>query len=65
MDSLYAMSKVLNDATKPTQELYRKVEADKRVEMMLHSLNECSTFDEQCSLLLNWADSPEAELEDE
>ena len=60
-----AMTKELADATKPTLELYRKVEADKRVEMMLHSLNECSTFDEQCSLLLNWADSPEAEHEDE
>ena len=59
------MTKELADATKPTLELYRKVEADKRVEMMLHSLKDCSTFDEQCSLFLNWADSPEAEHEDE
>lgn len=65
VDSLNAMTKELADATKPTLELYRKVEADKRVEMMLHSLNDCSTFDEQCSLFLNWADSPEAELENE
>ena len=65
VDSLNAMTKELTDATKPTLEVYKKVEADKRLEMMLHSLNDCSTFDEQCSLLLNWADSPEAEHEDE
>ena len=65
VDSLNAMTKELTDATKPTLELYKQVEADKRVEMMLTSLNDCSTFDEQCSLFLNWADSPEADLEDE
>lgn len=65
VDSLNAMTKELTDATKPTLERYRKTEAGKRVGMMLHSLNECSTFDEQCSLFLNWADSPEAEQEDE
>ena len=58
VDSLNAMTKELKDATKPTLELYKKVEADKRVEMMLHSLKDCSTFDEQCSLFLNWEDSP-------
>ena len=31
VDSLNAMTKELTDATKPTQELYRKVDADKRV----------------------------------
>ena len=65
VDSLSDMTKELVDETKPTLELYRQVEADKRVKMMLYSLNDCSTFDEQCSLFLNWADSPEAELENE
>lgn len=65
VDSLNAMTKELADATKHTLELYKQVEADNRVKMMLHSLNDCHTFDEQCSLFLNWADSPEAELEDE
>ena len=32
---------------------------------MLGALNECSTFDEQCSLFLNWIDSKEAEMDDE
>ena len=65
IDSLNAMTKELTDATKPTLELYRQAGADKRVGMMLHSLNDCSTFDEQCSLFLNWANCPEAKLEDE
>lgn len=65
VDSLDAMTTELLDVTKPTLELYKHTAADKRVEMMLHSLNNCSTFDEQCSLFLNWADCPEAELEDE
>ena len=65
VDSLNAMTKELTDATKPTLALYKKAGADKRVEMMLRKLDDCSTFDEQCSLFLNWADSPEAELEDE
>ena len=65
VDSLNTMTKELTDATKPTLALYKKAGADKRVEMMLRKLDDCSTFDEQCSLFLNWADSPEAELEDE
>lgn len=65
VDSLNAMTKELTDATKPTLERYEQANDDKRVEMMLHSLNNCSTFDEQCSLLLNWADNPKAEHEDE
>lgn len=63
VDSLDAMIKELTDATKPTLELYKKTDASKRLETMLHSLNDCSTFDEQCSLFLNWADCPESEEE--
>lgn len=65
VDSLNAINNELLDATNAIMELYGQTEADKRLEMMLHSLDDCSTFDEQCSLLLNWANSPEAELEDE
>ena len=53
------------DATKPVLEKYKKTEADKRLKMMLHTLNYCATFDEQCSLLLNWANCPESEEEEE
>lgn len=65
VDSLNAMTKEFADATKQILDLYKLAENDERVGMMLHSLNDCTTFDEQCSLLLNWADCPEAEMEDE
>ena len=65
VDSLKALTNELLESTMPALNHYKKLESGKRLEMMLHSLNDCSTFDEQCSLFLNWADSPEAEEEDE
>ena len=63
-DSLDAMTEEIADATLPALERYRQAERDGRLGLMLHSLNGCDTFDEQCSLFLNWADSPESEPED-
>ena len=65
VDSLTAMTNELLDSTKPVLEKYKKTEGDKRLKMMLHTLNYCATFDGQCSLLLNWANCPESEGEDE
>lgn len=64
-DSLTAMTNELLDATNPVLDKYKKTEPDKRVKMMLRILNYCSTFDEQCSILLNWANTPESQREDE
>lgn len=65
IDSLDAITKELTYATKPTLRHYKKTKSNKRTKMMLHKLNKCSSFDKQCSLFLNWANSPEAENEDE
>lgn len=64
VDSLDAMTKELADKTRTQFELYKRADADKRLELMLHLLSDCKTFDEQCSLLLNWADCEESEVED-
>lgn len=65
VDSLDALTKELAEKTKMQFDLYKQSDSDKRVELMLHYMNDCKTFDEQCSLLLNWADCEESELEDE
>lgn len=65
VDSLDELTTELSDKTKPQFAMYKQSDSDKRVELMLHFMNDCRTFDEQCSLLLNWADCEESELEDQ
>lgn len=64
VDSLDALTTELVEKTKTQFNLYKQSDANNRLELMLHTLNECRTFDEQCSLLLNWANCEESETED-
>ena len=54
-DSVYAMTMELREATRPTMQLYEQGKLGPRAKLMLYCLNQCDTFDEQCSLFLNWA----------
>lgn len=65
VDSLDSISKVLQKMTEKQFAAYKKSSEDLRVRIMLKQLCACENFDEQCSLLLNWADSPEAVGEEE
>lgn len=65
VDSLTDMGHELRNATKVQLETYQQTDSLKRLGYMLNALNECSTFDEQCSLFFNWIDSKEAEMDDE
>ena len=65
VDSLNEMTTELAEATRQTFELYKQADEEEQPEIMLHSLNDCRSFDEQCSLFLNWADCKESEDEDE
>lgn len=64
-DSLADMYSKLIEPTKHITDLYENVDENQRVKMILSCLNNCSTFDQQCSLLLNWANTPTAEMDDE
>lgn len=65
IDSLRTMTQELTSVTKDDFLEYQKTDEEKRTEFMLERLNGCSSFDEQCSLLLNWANCPESMSEDE
>lgn len=65
VDSLTDLGNELRNATKAQLETYQHTDSLNRLRYMLGALNECSTFDEQCSLFLNWIDSKEAEMDDE
>lgn len=65
VDSLDSMAKELRNTTKDIYDEYARTDSLKRNVMMLKALNNCETFDEQCSLLLNWADSKLSYYDDE
>lgn len=65
VDSLDSMATEMRGITKGIYEEYVKTDSLKRNKMMLKALNDCDTFDEQCSLLLNWADSKLSWYDDE
>lgn len=56
-DSLGSMQQYILAATKPMAEKAMNA-GDNGVRQMLCMLNDCSTFDYQCSLLLNWVNNP-------
>lgn len=62
-DSVYAMTMELREATRPTMQLYEQGKLGPRAKLMLYCLNQCDTFDEQCSLFLNWANHKESGAE--
>lgn len=64
VDSLDALTAELAGKTKSQFDLYKQSDAEKRLELMLHLLNDCRSFDEQCSLLLNWANCDDSKIED-
>lgn len=64
VDSLNGMTLEMSQATQPAFDRFCKAKEEVRLGVMLESLNRCRTFDEQCSLLLNWADSKEGEPHD-
>ena len=57
LESLDSMATEMRGMTKNKYAEYVKTDSLKRNEMMLKALDDCDSFDEQCSLLLNWADS--------
>lgn len=59
-DTMFADMKRL---TEKTINKYVETPADERLSMMLGALNSCKTFDEQCSLLIYWADRKESRQE--
>lgn len=65
VDSLDSMTNELKGMTLSAYDEYVMTDSVRRVNYILHRLNHCKTFDEQCSLLLNWADSPLSKEEDE
>lgn len=65
VDSLDSMSKELRAITKATIVKYENTDSLKRLNMILHAINDCKTFDEQCSLLMNWADNELSRFDDQ
>lgn len=65
VDSLDSMTNELKGITRSAYDEYVMTDSVRRVNYILHRFNHCKTFDEQCSLLLNWADSPLSKEEDE
>lgn len=65
VDSIMDLGYELRKATEGLLKTYQETDSLKRLDFMLRSLNGCSTFDEQCSLFLNWINSKEAEMDDE
>ena len=64
----YALDSVLEIAEGVAQErLQRYLDADEdsQLKVMLYELNTCKTFDEQCALWRNWANSEKSGAEDE
>ncbi len=59
VDSLDIMLKAVYELSATPFMEYLRAEKDNRV--MLRNLNQCKSFDEQCSLLLNWAQVDESE----
>lgn len=64
VDSIKALHTELLAKTKERFNQYKQPGAGSRAELTLRYLTECKTFDEQCSLLLNWAYS-ENSIDDE
>lgn len=68
-DSFFvALDSVLEEAESLAQERFQRyIDADEesQLEVILKELNSCKTFDEQCSLWRNWANSDKSEIEDE
>lgn len=65
IDSLHAMRNELDSMTAKAYNKYVRTDSLKRVRKMLRSLNACETFDEQCSLLQNWANNELSMQDDE
>lgn len=65
IDSLHAMRNELDSMTAKAYGEYVRTDSLKRVGKMLRSLNVCKTFDEQCSLLQNWANNELSKFDDE
>lgn len=65
VDSLDSMSSELMAMTNSVIAKYESTDSIKLLGMILHALNDCKTFDEQCSLLMNWADNELSKSDDE
>lgn len=65
IDSLHTMRNELDSITAKAYNEYVRTDSLKRVGKMLRSLNACETFDEQCSLLQNWANNELSMHDDE
>jgi hypothetical protein len=59
VDSLDSVMTEIQGLTQEPFAEYTKADEDKRLEVMLRNMNRCKNFDEQCSLLLNWANTPD------
>lgn len=63
IDSLEALNAECDSAVQPQIHQYEQMtDTHEKVKYMLHALNDCKTFDEQCFLLLNWFDRGGYEL---
>ena len=64
----YALDSVLERAESMAQDRFQRyLDADEngQLRVILNELNNCKTFDEQCALWRNWADSDKSNMEDE
>ena len=60
VDSLDSLGVRMEKMTEKQFVAYKNSSADMRVKVMLEQMNACETFDEQCSLFLNWANCKES-----
>jgi len=60
LDSLKSVNAELLSITRPVWKAYQEAEEKNRLSLILRGLSDCQTFDEQCSLWLNWANSQES-----
>lgn len=65
VDSIVDLGNELRKVTEDQLKIYQETDSLQRLGFMLNALNGCSTFDEQCSLFLNWINCKEAEMDDE
>ena len=60
LDSLKSVNAELLSITRPVWKAYQEAEEKNRLSLILRGLSDCQTFDEQCSLWLNWANCQES-----